>query len=105
MPIDQIEDISRPEGWGREIHQMSKRTTNFICSGGTRYRVDKMVTASFAAGRSKAQVYSEGVSAVLRDLIQAIEKPDHALKVTLEDGLSSLRIAVQATRRGRSPSR
>lgn len=96
--VAKIQDISRPEGWGADKDTNSSGRKQ-IHSRGNPYTVDELVRASFDLGQPKHVVYAEGVRRVLQDLIQKIEDPKHQLRVTLEDGLTSLQIAELATQR------
>ncbi len=91
--IENIKDDSRPEGWGEQPGEMKKR----IISSGIEYQVDKMISGIFHLSMTKAEAYSECLRAILNDIVLAIENPGHALRVSLNDGLSSLKIAVKAT--------
>lgn len=93
-----IQDISRPEGWGTDEGTDSSRR-NQIHSRGNPYTVTELIKASFDLGQPKHAVYTESVRKVLQDLIQKIEDPAHQLRVTLEDGLTSLQIAELATQK------
>jgi len=95
LPIAEAEDVSRPEGWGDVVPAGVE--AGRVRSGGIEYEADEVVWGDFSIGRSKADVYAECVGAVLQDLIEAIENPAHSQRITLEDGLRSLEIAVRAT--------
>lgn len=101
LGIDQLPDISRPEGWGGDSQQSKMAPRGSIRSGGIEYHVDKMVCGTFNISRPKSEVYSDCLRAVLGDLIKAIENPRNSVRVKLEDGLTSLEIAVLATKSGR----
>jgi len=97
--VEQVEDVSRPEGWGGDLHPLSR---DRVWCGGIEYRVEEMVSGTFALGRSKAEVYADCLCAIMEDFIRAIEDPEHRPRVELEDGLRSLEIAVLATEFGRA---
>ncbi len=92
--IDEIQDDSRPEGWGDDDPVPPPMQ---IFSGGVAYDVNKRLKGSFDIGRSKGQVYGECVQEIIQDLIKKIENPDHVLRITLEDAEESLKIALLAS--------
>ncbi|MBD3287739.1 hypothetical protein GF337_02950 [candidate division KSB1 bacterium] len=98
--INEIEDESRPEGWGSD-DSIENETSGTIRSGTTDYQIDKMITAKLDIGKSKAEVYQQSVRSVMTDLIKAIENSEHRLRTPLESGLLSLDVAIQATEAGR----
>jgi len=99
LSVDDIIDMSRPEGWGDEgMIQISTR--QILCSG-IEYYVTEMISGNFDTNLSKGRIYSDSVRSVLGDLIKGIENPKHRLRVTLEDGLESLEIALKASKSAR----
>ena len=66
--------------------------------GGVGYDADRVVSGTFALPDDKDKVYSLAVRAAMSDLIRAVDDPEHRLRVPLEAGMSSLKIAVDATR-------
>ena len=69
--------------------------------GGHPYDVDEVLEGVFAIDDSKEAVYGASLRAVLLDLIEGIENPGHLLRTPLEAGLTSLGIALEATRSAR----
>lgn len=98
-PINSVKDDSRPQTSGR--YRRKEATSNVVRSGGTEYAVAEQITGLFDIGLPKQQVYANCVRAILADVITKIERPDHVLRVKLEDGLSSLKIACLASKSGR----
>jgi len=96
MAIKDLEDISRPKGWGDSPRTADR--TGEIISGGRSYRVNNLITGTFAAGAAKGEVYAASLRGLLRDLIIRIEEPGHTMRASLEDGLRSLDTALQADR-------
>jgi predicted dehydrogenase len=94
--VDDIEDTSRPKG------SQGTALRRKVNAGGIEYEVDHMIEASFGLKEHKQDVYADCVRAMMADLIMKIENPKHKLRVSLEDGLSSLEIACKATESGRS---
>lgn len=92
--IDEIQDDSRPEGWGDD-DPVPPPTQIF--SGGVAYDVSQRLKGTFDIGRSKGQVYGECVQDIMKDLIAKIEDPGHNLNITLEDAIESLKIALLAS--------
>ena len=93
--IDELADESRPEGWGNTSEEARLQRQQVQCRGIT-YPVERLIIAEFSLGSPKRQVYAACLRALLTDLIASIADPSHQAKVTLEDGLKSLEIAVQA---------
>ncbi len=91
--IDEVNDLSRPEGWGKEQGGSPAGLFSF----GNHYDATHMVTGTFGLAESKGEVYSASAARALDDLIASIEDPGHQAAVTLEDGLSSLVVAEKAT--------
>ncbi len=88
--ISEIPDVSRPKGWGKTKKLQPDRK---VKSGGIEYKVREMVEAEFDIGLSKKEVYADCVRNIMKDIIAKIENPKHKLKVTVDDGFESLRIA------------
>ncbi|UCD27794.1 MAG: Gfo/Idh/MocA family oxidoreductase [Planctomycetota bacterium] len=95
--VDQVGDDSRPEGWGSALQSVGKLDRRKVRSGGVEYEVEQMLVGWFDVGRPKQEVYADCVRGMMSDMVKKIENPDHKLRVTLEDGLSSLEIACLAT--------
>jgi len=93
--INNIRDVSRPEGWGGSEPAASTDEPTYY--GGIPYHVDEMITGTFAIEQTKGQVYGKCVQSILADLIQKIENKEHKLTVTFEDGFEALKTAVLAT--------
>ena len=102
IPLDQIEDISRPEGWGENVQNIGEQLPHKIRSGGVMYDVDQMIKGTFQISKTKAQVYSDCVRSVMLDLVRSLEESTHKLRANLEDGLISLEVASLATKDGRA---
>jgi len=83
---------------GFKIQSSIPVKSNKIYCSGVEYYVEEMISGSFYIGLQKSEVYSNCVCAVMADLIKAIEEPGHSLRTKLEDGLTSLQIAVLATK-------
>ena len=98
-PINSVKDDSRPQKPGGYLRK--EATSKVVRSGGIEYAVAEQITGLFDIGLPKQRVYANCVRAMLTDMITEIERPDHVLRVTLEDGLSSLRIACLASDSGR----
>lgn len=90
--MENVRDVSRPEGWG-DVDTEMVTTTYF---GGIPYDVTEMMSATFEIQQSKAYVYGECLQAILVDLMAKIENNNHKLKVTAEDAYESLKIAILA---------
>lgn len=56
--------------------------------------VDTMITGEFGLTGSKEEAYLNALRALMSDVIEATRNPSHALRVTLEDGIAALRLAV-----------
>ena len=73
-------------------------TEHKIKSRGIEYVVRKMVSGTFNVGIPKLKVYADCVRKMMHDIICSIENPDHARRVRMEDGQTSLEIADRATK-------
>jgi len=93
-PVVALPDESRPEGWGLPGAELEGRSC--VRVGTHVYHVDTFIEATFALTASKAEVYREGLRAVLRDFVQAITQPDHRPRILLDEALQSLQVALQA---------
>lgn len=91
-----IEDQSRPTGWGGEASV--NPSADRLQSGGIDYDVSHLVEATFALREDKGTVYANCLRAMMKDLVQAIRDPVHRMRVTLEDGIASLEVALRGSR-------
>ena len=66
--------------------------------GGRLYHANTDIEGTFALEASKDAVYRASVQAAMADLIRAIEDPEYQPTASLEAGITSLDIALQATR-------
>nr|WP_294929381.1 Gfo/Idh/MocA family oxidoreductase [uncultured Flavobacterium sp.] len=94
--LDNLRDVSRPEGWGASDPSVATNKELTYC-GGIGYDVDEMVSGTFEIPQNKGEVYGEGVQSTLKDLIQKIENKDHQLTITVEDAVEALKIAILAS--------
>jgi len=92
IPISDLVDVSRPEGWG----SYSAEKRRGINIGGIEYDIDEMVSGSFEIQQTKSEVYGTCLQGILADLITKIENPHHKTAVSAEDAYESLKIAVLA---------
>jgi len=90
--ISTIEDESRPEGWGDVDN-----TSSSISVGGIQYEVNELIDGSLQLSKGKGDVYGKCVQDILLDLIHCIEDPSFIPKVTIEDAIASVAIAIKAT--------
>lgn len=72
-------------------------STTTYYSGGQPYTVSHQVEGGFALPISKPEAYADALRALMRDLIAAGQKENHRLRVSLQDGISTLRVALEAT--------
>jgi predicted dehydrogenase len=56
--------------------------------------LDHVVTAHWASPHDQQQVYAHALADLMRDMLLAIRDPEHHLRVSGEDGLAALRLAV-----------
>ena len=77
------------------------RTSRHLRSGGEPYNVDRMIEGLFALPMSKPEAYASSLRGLMTDFVTAIRDPFHQIRVTLEDGLASLDIALRATEHAR----
>jgi len=95
--INNLGDVSRPEGWGDSADQSSD-DKNLIYCGGISYEVDEVVSGTFEINQNKGDVYGECVQMILSDIIKKIENKDHQLTITIENAIEALKIAVLASK-------
>ena len=95
--LDNLRDVSRPEGWGASDPSVAAEKELTYC-GGIGYDVDQMISGTFEIQESKGDVYGKCVQLILSDLIKKIENKDHKLTVTIEDAVEGLKIAVLASK-------
>jgi predicted dehydrogenase len=62
------------------------------------YDVEHSIQARVELSRPKIEVYSENLRAIMDDMVHAIDDPKHKMRVTLDDGIESVRVAEMATR-------
>lgn len=84
--------IVREEPLGNGIH-----ATRRLRSGGEPYEAARFVEGIFAIPAPKLEVYATCLQGLMADFVAAIHDPSHRMRVTLEDGLRSLDVAVRAT--------
>lgn len=89
--------IEKDTGISDLIGASPQQKLHILQSGGTEYEVERMVEGTFKIDKDKSQVYADCVCALLQDVITRRQNPAHKLMVTLEDGLSSLKIASLAS--------
>lgn len=92
-PLNDVADVSRPEGWGDSQEEENKNT---IHAGGIAYNVDEMVGATFELPYTKSEVYGKCLQDIITDIIAKIENPPHKLTITAEDAVEALKTAVRA---------
>jgi predicted dehydrogenase len=95
LSVRDIEDISRPEGWG-EVGQGEKESQVVVMDGEQAIGIETMIVGNFAAGGTKGEVYIDSLRALQSDFLMSIEDSDHTPGVRLEDGRKSLEIALRA---------
>ena len=95
--LDNLRDVSRPEGWGASDPSVAAEKELTYC-GGIGYDVDQMISGTFEIQETKGEVYGKCVQLILSDLIKKIENKDHKLTVTIEDAVEGLKIAVLASK-------
>ncbi|MFC1548209.1 Gfo/Idh/MocA family protein [Candidatus Neomarinimicrobiota bacterium] len=95
LAVNDIEDISRPEGWG-EVGQSENESQVAIKDGEREIGVETMIVGNFSTASTKADTYLASLRDLQRDFLMTIENPDYTPKVRLEDGLHSLEIALRA---------
>lgn len=93
--VRDVQDDSRPDGWGKNDDQAPDTST--IRSGGIAYNVAHLVVANFALSQSKAAVYQHCIRAVMSDFLRSIDEPGYVPRIQLEDGLDSLKLALEAS--------
>jgi predicted dehydrogenase len=94
--LDNIRDVSRPEGWGGTDEPTLADGPTYC--GGIPYQVNEMLLGTFEINQTKGQVYGKCVQSVLTDMIKKIENKDHALTITIEDGYEALKMGLLATK-------
>jgi predicted dehydrogenase len=95
--LDNLSDVSRPEGWGdSDTSSSSEKELTYF--SGIAYDVDEMVSGTFEIHQTKGEVYGKCVQLILSDLIQKIEDPNHKLTITLEDAVEAMATAILASK-------
>ncbi len=97
VPVEALRDVSRPEGWGDEW-PLPPAPGRRVFSGGREYEVDVLVRGSFSLPGTKAEIYAGCLRALMEDFLRYIEDPSYVMRVTLDDGVECLRVALDATR-------
>jgi predicted dehydrogenase len=95
--IDELRDVSRPEGWGNSPVDTKPGDNDLTYCSGIGYHVDEMVSGTFEIQQTKGEVYGKCLQAIISDLIQKIENKDHQLTISIEDAIEGLKIAVLAS--------
>ncbi len=67
--ISNIENVSRPEGWGNVYKSIIQ---NHIKSGGNNYTVDRLIRARLELSSGKEKIYMQLIRHLLDDLIEAV---------------------------------
>ncbi|NOX44579.1 MAG: Gfo/Idh/MocA family oxidoreductase [Caldiserica bacterium] len=96
-PVEALRDVSRPAGWGDEW-PLPPSPGRRVRSGEREYRVEALVHGSFRLPGTKAEVYAGCLRALMEDFLRYVEDPSYVMRVTLDDGLECLRVALDATR-------
>jgi hypothetical protein len=76
---------------------VKKIETQQMESSGRSFNVDYEVDISYKLTEDKEEVYAQSAADLLSDFIHSIEDPQHKMRVTLDDALSSLDIACSAS--------
>jgi predicted dehydrogenase len=95
--INNLGDVSRPEGWG-DSEDLSADNKDLIYCGGIGYEVEEMISGTFEINQNKGDVYGKCVQLILSDIIEKIENKDHKLTITVENAVEALKIAVLASK-------
>jgi predicted dehydrogenase len=67
-----------------------------IRSSGITYEVIGRCSGKWQLNESKDHIYRRQVQAMLEDVVRAVQAPGHHLRVSLEDGLEAVKIALKA---------
>jgi predicted dehydrogenase len=94
--IHEIQDVSRPKGWGLQKDQHSN-VEGIFYSSGIAYDVKDMVVGKFSMPKTKDEVYKDCLRDMLSDFIKAITTTGYESCVPLEHGLEALEIALSAS--------
>lgn len=78
-----------------ETHRMNPTTAH---SAELTYEVEYEVKARLKLEEPKLEVYSQGLRAIMADLIAAIDNPGHKLRVGIDDAIEAVRVAEMATK-------
>jgi predicted dehydrogenase len=95
--LNDLRDVSRPEGWGSDTSAGSDTNEPTYC-GGIAYEVDEMISGTFEINQTKGQVYGKCVQSILTDMIRKIEDKNHQLTITIENAHEALKIALLASK-------
>jgi predicted dehydrogenase len=75
-----------------------------ISVAGRPYKMEAVSEGAFALPRTKSEEYARSLRALMSDFVGAIDDPAQRLRVTAEDGVASLEIALAATADAHRPS-
>ncbi|MDO8588052.1 MAG: Gfo/Idh/MocA family oxidoreductase [Armatimonadota bacterium] len=67
-----------------------------VVSSGVTYPVSQEITLAYVHSTDKQAEYAACARGLMADMIRSIENPNHAMRVTMEDGLESVRTAQAA---------
>jgi predicted dehydrogenase len=95
--INDLRDVSRPEGWGSGADDVDPIADDKVYSGGIGYEVGEMVSGTFEIRQTKGEVYGQCLQAIISDLIKKIENKDHVLTISIEDAYEALKMAILAS--------
>lgn len=96
-PIAEVDDGSRPEGWGASGKPAA--IADVLYSGGAAYHVAEHVRGRFTLPMSKSEAYATALRALMTDVAAAVRDPEHVLRAGLPEAIRSLEIALAATMR------
>ncbi|MBC8401151.1 MAG: Gfo/Idh/MocA family oxidoreductase [Candidatus Marinimicrobia bacterium] len=96
IPIEKAADNSRPSGWGQINGENNLHSTRLV-SGGKHYQVNRHIKGTFNLAKTKQKVYSDLLNNVLDDVVYSIEEPSHKPFITINEAITSLKIALAAT--------
>jgi predicted dehydrogenase len=96
--LNDIRDVSRPEGWGSSSDTPTPTDNGEVFAGGIGYQVDELVSGTFEIQQTKGQVYGKCLQSIISDMIEKIENKDHVLTISIENAIEGLKIAILASK-------
>lgn len=100
--IEQVNDLL-PDAESQTVRQLD--ASQPVSRRGRREQADRQVQWTYADPRDKQTIYGQAVNDLMADFVDAIRRPSHAMRVTAEDALAGLNVALDADHLARKTTR